>query len=46
MTKTKNGYTIILNEWDNIITIRKNQKLVTRETFSNAITAKVAYSNI
>ena len=46
MTKTKNGYKIALNKWDNIITVRKDNKLIAKETFSDYIKASIAYNNL
>lgn len=46
MTKTKNGYKITLNEWDNVITVRKNNRLESVYTFSDYIKASIAYNNL
>lgn len=46
MRKTKNGYTIILNEWDNYIIVKQGHKLIAREAFSDAIKARIAFNNL
>jgi hypothetical protein len=46
MYKTKNGYKITLNEYDNVITVRKDNKLIGKETFSDYIKASIAYNNL
>ncbi len=46
MTKNKNGYKITLNEWDNIITVRKDNKLIKKYTFSDYIKASMIYNSL